>query len=192
MDFDIPPRLQSYLSELDDFIESDIKPLENQDDNIRFFDHRREDARTDWERNGLPNEEWEELLVKAKRLADAAGHYRYPFPKEYGGKEGTNLDMAIIREHLAVKGLGLHNDLQNEHSIVGNNVGLLLMIEYGTDEQKKEWIDALAESKAGFAFGITEPEHGSDATHMETHAERDGDEWVINGAKTWNLSLIHI
>ena len=77
MDFDIPPRLQSYLSELDDFIESDIKPLENQDDNIRFFDHRREDARTDWERNGLPNEEWEELLVKAKRLADAAGHYRY-------------------------------------------------------------------------------------------------------------------
>ena len=104
MDFDIPPGLQSYLGELDDFIESDIKPLENQDDNIRFFDHRREDARTDWERNGLPNEEWEELLVKAKRLADAAGHYRYPFPKEYGGKEGTNLDMAIIREHLAVKG----------------------------------------------------------------------------------------
>ena len=37
MDFDIPPRLQSYLSELDDFIESDIKPLENQDDNIRFL-----------------------------------------------------------------------------------------------------------------------------------------------------------
>ena len=66
------------------------------------------------------------------------------------------------------KGLGLHNDLQNEHSIVGNNVGLLLMLDYGTDEQKAEWIDDLAEGRRGFAFGITEPDHGSDATHMET------------------------
>ena len=176
MNFDIPEKLQSYLDELDRFIEQEIKPLEEANDNIRFFDHRREDARTDWERNGLPNEDWEALLAQAKRVADAAGHYRYPLPEEYGGSNGTNLDMAVIREHLATKGLGLHNDLQNEHSIVGNNVGLLLMIEYGTDEQKAEWIDALAEGRAGFAFGITEPEHGSDATHMETVAERDGDE----------------
>jgi alkylation response protein AidB-like acyl-CoA dehydrogenase len=88
-----------------------------------------------------------------------------------------------------VKGLGLHNDLQNEHSIVGNNVGLLLMINYGTEEQKKEWIDDLAEGRRGFAFGITEPNHGSDATHMETNAVRDGDEWVINGEKTWNTGI---
>ena len=189
MNFDIPEKLQSYLDELDQFIEQEIKPLEEANDNIRFFDHRREDARTDWERNGLPNEDWEALLAQAKRVADAAGHYRYPLPEEYGGSNGTNLDMAVIREHLATKGLGLHNDLQNEHSIVGNNVGLLLMIEYGTDEQKAEWIDALAEGRAGFAFGITEPEHGSDATHMETVAERDGDEWIINGAKTWNTGI---
>ena len=189
MDFDIPEKLQSYLDELDRFIEQEIKPLEEANDNIRFFDHRREDARTDWERNGLPNEDWEALLAQAKRVADAAGHYRYPLPEEYGGSNGTNLDMAVIREHLATKGLGLHNDLQNEHSIVGNNVGLLLMIEYGTDDQKAEWIDALAEGRAGFAFGITEPEHGSDATHMETVAERDGDEWIINGAKTWNTGI---
>ncbi len=189
MDFDIPQDIQELLGKLDNFIDEVIKPLEQQDDNIRFFDHRREDARTDWERGGLPNEEWEQLLHKAKRLADEAGFYRYPLPKEYGGMEGTNLGMAIIREHLAVKGLGLHNDLQNEHSIVGNNVGLLLMLNYGTEEQKAEWIDDLAEGRRGFAFGITEPNHGSDATHMETHAERDGDEWVINGEKTWNTGI---
>jgi len=189
MNFDIPQEMQAYLDELDQFIEDEIQPLEQENDNIRFFDHRREDARTDWERNGLPNEEWEALLVEAKRRADAAGHYRYPLPKEYGGQEGTNLGMAIIREHFATKGLGLHNDLQNEHSIVGNNVGLLLMIEYGTDEQKAEWIDGLAEGKMGFAFGITEPDHGSDATHMETTAVRDGDEWIINGSKTWNTGI---
>ena len=78
--------------------------------------------------------------------------------------------MAVIREHLAAKGLGLHCDLQNEHAIVGNNVGLLLMISYGTDEQKKDWVEDLAEGRRGFAFGITEPDHGSDATHMETRA----------------------
>jgi len=72
---------------------------------------------------------------------------------------------------------------------VGNNVGLLLMINYGTDEQKAEWVDDLAEGRRGFAFGITEPEHGSDATHMETTAVRDGDEWVINGEKTWNTGI---
>ncbi len=189
MNFDIPEDLADYLVELDEFIETTIKPLEQADDNIRFFDHRREDARTDWDRGGLPNEEWEQLLHKAKRLADEAGHYRYPLSEEYGGRNGTNLGMAIIREHFASKGLGLHNDLQNEHSIVGNNVGLLLMINYGTEQQKADWIDDLANGRRGFAFGITEPAHGSDATHMETAAVRDGDEWIINGEKTWNTGI---
>ena len=189
MDFEIPKDLQDYLAELDDFIDQEIKPLEAENDNVRFFDHRREDARTDWDRGGLPAEEWEALLYEARRRADAAGHYRYPFPKEYGGKDGTNLGMAVIREHLASKGLGLHCDLQNEHAIVGNNVGLLLMLQHGSEEQKREWVDDLAQGRRGFAFGITEPNHGSDATFMETTAVRDGDEWVINGEKTWNTGM---
>ena len=189
MDHDIPADLADYLVELDEFIEREIRPLEEADDNIRFFDHRREDARTDWDRDGLPNREWEDLLAEARRRADAAGHYRYPLSAELGGRNGTNLGMAVIREHLAARGLGLHNDLQNEHSIVGNNVGLLLMLEYGSEEQKAEWVPHLLEGTRGFAFGITEPEHGSDATHMETSAGRDGDGWVINGEKTWNTGI---
>ncbi len=189
MDFDIPADLAAYLDELDDFIEREIKPLEQRDDNIRFFDHRREDARTDWDRGGLPNRQWEELLAQARQRADEAGHYRYSFPAKYGGRDGTNLGMAVIREHLASKGLGLHCDLQNEHMIVGNNVGLLLMLEYGSPEQQAEWIEPLAAGRRGFAFGITEPAHGSDATYMETTAVRDGDSWVINGEKTWNTGV---
>jgi acyl-CoA dehydrogenase len=189
VDFDLPPDLAAYLDELDAFIDKEIRPLQEQDDNARFFDHRREDARTDWDRGGLPSEDWEALLAEMRRRADAAGHYRYAFPRRYGGQDGTNLGMAVIREHLARKGLGLHNDLQNESSIVGNNVGLLLMIHYGTDDQKAEWVDDLAEGRRGFAFGITEPDHGSDATHMETTAARDGDEWVISGEKTWNTGI---
>ncbi len=189
MDFDIPRDLAAYLLELDAFIEREIEPLERQDDNLRFFDHRRENARTDWERGGLPNEAWEALLREARRRADAAGHYRYPLPKRYGGKDGSNLGMAIIREHLSAKGLGLHNDLQNEHSIVSNNVGVLLLLAYGSDAQKADLLDGLLAGTTGFAFGITEPNHGSDATHMETCAVRDGNGWRIDGEKTWNSGI---
>ncbi len=189
MDFNIPEELQAFLDEVDAFIEAEIKPLEQADDNIRFFDHRREHARTNWDEGGVPREEWEALLAEARRRADGAGVYRYPFPSKFGGRNGTNLGMAIIREHLAAKGLGLHNDLQNEHSVVGNNIGLLLMLEYGTPEQKVEWIDGLATGNKGFAFGITEPNHGSDATHMETTAVSQDNHFVINGVKTWNTGI---
>jgi acyl-CoA dehydrogenase len=195
VDFTLPEDLRDYLAELDEFIEREIRPLELENDNIRFFDHRREDARTDWDRGGLPAREWEALLAEARRRADAAGHFRYAFPTEYGGRDGTNLGMAVIREHLARKGLGLHCDLQNEHAIVGNNVGLLLMLHYGSPEQKAEWVDDLAAGRRHFAFGITEPAHGSDATFMETRAVRVkgagevGGDWVINGEKTWNTGI---
>ena len=78
MNFDIPQDIQQFLDEVDRFIEREIKPLEESDDNIRFFDHRREDARTDWDRQGLPNEEWEALLAEAKRRAIAAGYIQLP------------------------------------------------------------------------------------------------------------------
>ena len=196
MDFNLPKGLVDYLAELDRFIETEIKPLEDADDNIRFFDHRREHSRTDWDKGGLPRQEWELLLREARRRADKAGHFRFALAKELGGSArdvgcGPNLAMAVIREHFAAKGLGLHNDLQNEHSIVGNSIGAQLMWNYGTDAQKAEWMDDLAAGKRGFAFGITEPKHGSDATHMETVAVRDGDHWVIDGEKTWNSGIHH-
>jgi alkylation response protein AidB-like acyl-CoA dehydrogenase len=189
MDFDLPPDLAEYLRILDRFIETEIRPLEEADDNIRFFDHRREHARTDWDKGGLPRPEWEALLSEARRRADAAGHYRFALPRELGGRAGGNLAMAVIREHFAARGLGLHNDLQNEHSIVGNTVGAMLMWAYGTPEQKQDWLEDLVTGQRHFGFGITEPAHGSDATHMETRAARDGDDWIISGEKTWNTGV---
>jgi len=189
VDFEIPADIKSYLVELDDFIEREIKPLENENDNIRFFDHRREWARTDFEGGGLPRHEWEALLVEMRRRADKAGHFRYALPKEYGGKDGTNLGMAIIREYLAAKGLGLHNDLQNESSIVGNMPTVLMFRDFGTEEQKKTMIPGILDGSIRIAFGLTEPKHGSDATWMETRGVRDGDGWRINGAKMWNTGL---
>ena len=166
MDFSIPQEIQDYLNTLDNFIENKIKPLENKNDNIRFFDHRREHARTDWDRGGLPTEDWEDLLNEMRKIADQAGHLRYGLPKEYGGQDGSNLSMAIIREHLAAKGLGLHNDLQNENSIVGNFPQILMFRDFGTTDQKDKFIKGMLDGTVRISFGLTEPEHGLSLIHI--------------------------
>ena len=191
MDFTIPDDIQATLDGLDAFIEKEIKPLQAQDDNERFFDHRREWARTDFENDGVPRADWEALLREMRRRADVAGWLRLALPKEFGGESASNLKMAIIREHLASKGLGLHNDLQNESSIVGNFPTVLMMRDFGTEEQKKHWMPGFLDGTKRLAFGLTEPNHGSDATYLETTAYKDGDEWVISGVKRWNSGLHH-
>lgn len=195
MDFAIPQELEDYYDELVRFIENEIEPLVAKDDNIRFFDHRREDARTDWDRGGLPNHDWEDLLGQARRAADKAGYWRFSAPEKYGGKGGSNLWMAVIRDRFAQRGLGLHNDLQNEHSIVGNFPFVAMFETFGTETQKQEFIRGGFEGTRRVAFGLTEPDHGSDATWMETHAvrdTRDGVEgWRIDGEKMW-ITGMHV
>jgi len=189
MDFTIPKEITELLARIDEFIEREIVPLQKQDDNDRFFDHRREWARTDFEHGGLPCKNWEDLLREMRRRADKGGFLRLALPEEYGGKNIGNLAMAIIREHLAAKGLGLHNDLQNETSVVGNFPQVLMMRDFGTDEQKKTLLPGMLDGSVRLAFGLTEPTHGSDATWMETRAVRDGSGWRIDGVKMWNTGV---
>ncbi|KAL2827238.1 acyl-CoA dehydrogenase/oxidase [Aspergillus cavernicola] len=205
MNFDYPPDLISHITSIDTFINTTILPLQHTNDNNRFFDHRREYARTDWDQGGLPRREWEELLTQARILSDKAGLYRFALPKLYGGAEhpSTNLWMSAIRFHLASHpiyggGLGLANDLQNEHSVVGNFPDVLMLHHFGTAEQKRTLIEARLRGEFRVTFGLTEPGHGSDATFMDTSAvrrrrrrrggrkEEDGvDGYEINGVKKW-------
>ena len=195
MDFALPADLVAYLAELDRFIAAEIFPLQLVDDNQRFFDHRREWARTDFEHGGLPRPEWETLLREAARRADVAGHLRFSVPRRWGGQDGSNLWMAVIREHLAAKGLGLHNDLQNEHSIVGNLPFVAMFEAFGTEAQQDKFIAGAFRGETRLAFGLTEAAHGSDATHMETVAVREGRDgvagWRIDGEKMW-ITGMHI
>ena len=187
MDFSIPDDVLQKLDELDAFIEAEIEPLERE--HMQFFDHRREYARTDWENDGVPSPEWEALLAEMRQRADAAGHLRYALPSALGGADGSNLAMAIIREHLAARGLGLHNDLQSESSIVGNFPLVHMMLAFGTEAQQQQYLEGMITGEHRVAFGLTEPNHGSDATYLETTAVRDGGDWVINGGKRFNTGL---
>ena len=185
MDFEIPAETRARLADLDRFIASEIRPLEEEDDNIRFFDHRREASRTLFDQDGIPNPEWEDLLGEARRRADAAGWWRLGLPEAIGGSGATNLEIALIREHLTRMGLGLHNDLQNEFSVVANMMTVELLHEFGSPAQQEEIVEKLIVGDYTVAFGLTEPQHGSDAAYMETAARRDGDEWVLTGTKQW-------
>jgi acyl-CoA dehydrogenase len=174
------------IQEIDDFIEREIVPLEEA--NPQFLDHRREFARTDTDNGGAPTKEWEALLVEVRRRADEAGLLRYALPEELGGQAASNEDMAIVREHLNRRPIGLHNDPQSEMSIIGNFPTVILLHEFGSDEQKRLIEPCISGDKA-LAFGLTEPNHGSDATYLETRAVKDGDDWVINGAKRFNTGM---
>lgn len=203
MNFDLPPDLVAYIAKIDKFIDSTILPLQHKDDNNRFFDHRRESSRTQWDNKGLPTPDWEALLVQARKLADEAGFYRFPIAKQFGGQEHPqlNLYMCAIRFHLASHpvyggGVSLANDLQNEHSVVGNFPDILMLYHFGSEAQKKEFIPKRLRGEFRSTFGLTEIHHGSDATHMDTTAKKitlpDGKPgYTINGNKKWQTGAHH-
>lgn len=198
MNFALPPELQQHIAKLDAFIQQAILPLQHKDDNHRFFDHRREPSRTQWDNQGLPTPQWEALLEAARALADEAGFYRFPLPTAYGGQghPDTNLWMCAMRYHMASHpvyggGVSLANDLQNEHSVVGNFPDVLMLHHWGSAQQKDVFIPARLQGQFRMTFGLTETHHGSDATHMDTRAERctlapNGQAgWRITGNKKW-------
>ncbi|KAH8882892.1 butyryl-CoA dehydrogenase [Thozetella sp. PMI_491] len=196
MNFELPQDLQAYLDKIDAFIQSTILPLQKRDDNNRFFDHRREASRTQWDKGGLPAPEWDALLARARSLADQSGFLRFAFPVEYGGSghPTQNLWMCAIRYFLASNpeyggGVSLANDLQNEHSIIANNPFVIMLHHYGSAEQKKLISQAIA-GEFRCTFGLTEIHHGSDATHLDTTAKpvtlADGTPgYEIDGNKKW-------
>jgi acyl-CoA dehydrogenase len=192
--FEPDNKIRSLIDEIDTFIEDEIKPLE-QGENVRFFDQRREHSRTDWDNDGLPSDEWTNLLAEARSRAVKAGLYYYALPREFGGRDGTNFEMAVVREYLAKKGLGLHCDLHSEHCIVGNNPMALVIRDFGTEQQKNEFLRKIVSGVYGISFGLTEPLHGSDATWMETRAvpEVRGGQggWRIDGEKMWTTGAYH-
>jgi alkylation response protein AidB-like acyl-CoA dehydrogenase len=201
MGLELPPDAQAFIASLDKLINEKIYPLQNANDNQRFFDHRREHSRTQWDNQGLPTREWEDLMAQARHISDTAGFYRFAFPREYGGAGHAqqNLFMCAIRHHLAANhggGLGLANDLQSEHSVVANDPMIIMLHQYGTSTQRSTFIPAALRGDFKATFGLTEQAHGSDATHLETTAQRitfdDGSSgYQINGEKKWQTGAHH-
>ncbi|MDT0306298.1 acyl-CoA dehydrogenase family protein [Streptomyces sp. DSM 44917] len=106
------------------------------------------------------------------------GLFGLPFPEEYGGMGGDYLALCLALEELARVDSSVAITLEAAVSL-----GAMPLFRYGTEEQKRRWLPALCRGEALGAFGLTEPEAGSDAGGTRTTAVRDGDTWVINGTK---------
>lgn len=116
-----------------------------------------------------------EIIDKASELGLTAPHV----PIEYGGVGYSSLEMAIITEELFAvdPGIGL--------CVVSAGFGSEALVAFGTEEQKEEYLPPVTNGEAVMGAAISEPQAGSDVTGITTSAEKDGDEWVVNGNKMW-------
>jgi len=115
------------------------------------------------------------IWKKACELGFVGIHY----PEEYGGQEYGILENALVVEEFCRQdsGLGIAISLSDFASEI--------ILRFGNDEQKKKYLIPITEGKCLSSGGFTEPDHGSDITFMNTSAVKDGDEYVINGVKTF-------
>lgn len=101
-----------------------------------------------------------------------------PFPEEYGGAGGDTVSYAIAVEEIS-RACASTGITYAAHISLGSSPIYL----FGSEEQKQKWLTPMAEGEFLGAFGLTEPNAGSDAGGTKTNAHLDGDEWVINGSK---------
>ncbi len=100
-------------------------------------------------------------------------------PEENGGLGLPILDQCLIVEELSWGCSGMTT------SMMANDLGLMPIVVGGNDDQKKRWLNRAADDFQIVAFALSEPEAGSDVAGMQLHAERQGEEYVLNGTKCW-------
>jgi acyl-CoA dehydrogenase len=122
-----------------------------------------------------------EVIAKAHELGLMNPHV----PEEYGGIGLPAFDGMLVGEELSWGCSGI------AVSIVANTLGAGPVLLAGSDEQKREWLPPLLEEPILCSFGLTEPDAGSDVARIKTTAERRGDEYVLNGSKTFITNAGH-
>ncbi|MFH7323697.1 acyl-CoA dehydrogenase family protein [Aeromicrobium sp. HA] len=99
-------------------------------------------------------------------------------PEEYGGIGGDYVTYVLAMEELGRADSAIRGIVSVSTGLFGKSV-----LKFGTEEQKQRWLPGIASGELLGCFGLTEPDHGSDAGNLTTRAVREGDEWVINGSK---------
>ncbi len=137
-----------------EFAETEVKPLAAEVDEQEMFP--------------------EETVAKMAK----AGFFGIPIPKEYGGEGGDDLGYAMAVEELA-------RVCATTSVIISAHTSLCAwpLLKFGTEEQKQKYLVPLAKGEHIGAFGLTEPNAGTDASMQQTTAVLDGDEYVLNGSK---------
>jgi short-chain 2-methylacyl-CoA dehydrogenase len=154
MHFDLTEEQQAIRTLVRDFALGEVKPVAEELDRTKAFPY--------------------EIVRKLGEL----GLMGIPYPEELGGGGADNLSYAIAIEELARIDSSVGITVAAHTSL-----GTWPLYAFGSEEQKAEWMPLLCSGERLGAFGLTEPEAGSDAGNVRTRAALDGGEWAINGAK---------
>jgi alkylation response protein AidB-like acyl-CoA dehydrogenase len=154
MNFDLTDEQRLIRDTVRDFARNEVKPVAEELDRTKAFPY--------------------ELVEKMAGL----GLMGIPFPEEYGGGGADTLSYAIAVEELTRIDSSVAITMAAHTSL-----GTMPIYLWGTDEQKSEWLPELTAGRKLAAFGLTEPEAGSDAGNTRTKATLEDGEWVVDGAK---------
>lgn len=155
MDFDVTDEQRALRDEVSRFAENEIAPVAQE------YDREEKYPST--------------LMEQAVEMGLVGAH----IPLEYGGVGYGPVEMAIITEELFAVDPGI------ALSITSAAFGADAILEFGTDDQKEQYLEPIPTGEAIMGAAISEPDVGSDVSSVSTSAEKDGDEWVINGRKMW-------
>ncbi len=156
VNFDLSPEQDAFRKVVRDFAESEIAPRAEAMDATGEFP------------------------VDLVRKMGDLGLFGLPFPADLGGGGADYLTYCLALEELARVDSSMAITLE-----AGVSLGAAPFVHFGTPAQQERWLGPLLAGEALGAFGLTEPEAGSDAGATKTTAVADGDEWVVNGAKTF-------
>ncbi|WP_302081218.1 acyl-CoA dehydrogenase family protein [Salinibaculum rarum] len=155
MDYGLTDEQQQIRDEVRRFAENEIEPVATEYDRKEKYPH--------------------EVMDEAAKMGLTGAN----IPVEYGGAGYSTLEMALITEELFAVDPGIGLD------ITAASFGAEALIGFGTEEQKEEYLEPVTSGDAVMGAAISEPDVGSDVSAVSTQAEKDGDEWVINGNKMW-------
>ena len=154
MDFELTDEQRLLRDTVRDFARQEVAPVAEELDRTKAFPY--------------------ELVAKMGEL----GLMGIPFPEEYGGGGADTLAYALAVEELTRIDSSVAITMAAHTSL-----GTMPIYLWGTDEQKDDWLPQLCSGQRLAAFGLTEPEAGSDAGNTHTRAALEDGEWVVNGAK---------
>jgi alkylation response protein AidB-like acyl-CoA dehydrogenase len=146
---------QAIVDTVRDFVDRDVRPV------ARRLEHD----------NAYP----EALIEQMKQL----GVFGLAIPETFGGSAVSTPCFALVTEELARGWMSLAG------AMGGHTVVVKLLLQHGTEEQQRRYLPAMATGELRAAMALTEPDGGSDLQALRTVARRDGDEYVVNGSKTW-------
>ncbi len=154
MDLDLSDEQRDIQRLVRDFADGEVRPVAEELDRTKTFPY--------------------EIVEKLGKL----GLMGIPHPQEYGGGGADNLSYTLAIEELARVDSSVGITVAAHTSL-----GTWPIVAFGSEEQKRAWLPALCSGERLAAFGLTEPEAGSDAGNTRTRAVADNGDWVINGAK---------